>query len=570
MTQNQALSILKSGQNVFLTGSAGTGKTYVLNKFIRYLRNRRIPVAVTASTGIAATHMNGLTVHSWSGIGIKDEISKEDLSLMGKKKYLIKKIRKAQVLVIDEISMLHRRQFDMINFVLKHFREIDDSFGGMQLIVSGDFFQLPPVSNLEELNKNKFAFMSESWLEAKPTICYLKQQYRQHDNDLNAILGQIRQRNVSPESVNLLHQAKNTVLGPEPTKLFTHNVDVDRLNLEELYKLSGKAKSYASITKGNPKLVEMLRNSVLTEDDLEVRVGARVMFVKNNYEKGYVNGTQGMVVGYSPSGCPEVDIGDNETIFADRETWSVDDEKGKSLASFCQIPLRLAWAITVHKSQGMTLDEAEIDLNRTFERGQGYVALSRLKNLQGLRLLGFNSVALQVDGLAYKADLRFQELSAEAVSDFNEDELKRMSKKFISTHGDISTLVKQDNVNHPSVTASPTKRKDSYLVTKDYVLKGYMIEEIAEVRDINPGTIVGHVIKIMRKYPSCDLSHLCPNEVILDDVEEACRVLLYEGDDDDLLPNGRPRIRAIQNEMEYEASFDEIRLALAFLEAEAD
>src|SRR5690606_6622427 len=157
MHQSKALAILKSGRNVFLTGSAGAGKTYVLNQYIQYLKEHKIPVAITASTGIAATHMNGQTIHSWSGIGIKDDISIRQLSNLKEKKYFRDKMDNVKVLIIDEISMLHRNQLELVNRVLKFFKENEMAFGGIQVIFSGDFFQLPPIGNEEESSRQKFA-----------------------------------------------------------------------------------------------------------------------------------------------------------------------------------------------------------------------------------------------------------------------------------------------------------------------------------------------------------------------------------------------------------------------------
>ena len=192
-----------------------------------------------------------------------------------------------------------------------------------------------------------------------------------------------------------------------------------------LEQIGGASKVFKAETKGNEVLVDVLKKSVLAMEDLELRRGAQVMFVKNNYEVGYVNGTMGRVTGFNSEGNPLVKTFDGELIEAKPESWAIEDETGRALASFTQIPLRLAWAITVHKSQGMTLDAAMIDLSKAFEKGQGYVALSRLRDLQGLRLRGLNQTALEVDELAQKADARFRELSAEWDFNLSEKELQK-------------------------------------------------------------------------------------------------------------------------------------------------
>lgn len=437
MTQDKALAILKSGRNIFLTGSAGTGKTYVLNQFIQHLKDAKIEVAVTASTGIAATHIKGSTIHSWSGLGVKQEVTRKNLEKLKKTKHIREQFRKTKVLVIDEISMLHKKQLESLHEILSFCLDNLKAFGGLQVVLCGDFFQLPPIGNYGERSKDKFAFMSEAWLHAGFEICYLTQQFRQSQNDLSKILDEIRTANVSDESRQLLKNAEKTKFdsGIEPTKLYTHNEDVDFINNQHLADLPGKSRFFKAKTRGDKALIDTLKKTVLTQEDMPLRIGAKVMFVKNNPDKEYINGTLGEIVDYSSIGFPVVKTLDGNEITASSEEWSIDDESGKTLASYIQVPLRLAWAITVHKSQGMTLDAAELDLGKTFERGQGYVALSRLRSIERLRLLNFNEIALQVDPLALKADKRFQELSADLDAICTDEELKEEARKFIKKSG---------------------------------------------------------------------------------------------------------------------------------------
>ena len=261
MLQEKALAILKSGKNVFLTGSAGTGKTYILNKYIEYLKERKVTVAVTASTGIAATHMNGMTIHAWSGMGVKEHLTQRDLLNMQSKKYLQKNLEKAKVLILDEISMLHKNQLDLVDKILKAFIGNDLPFGGIQVVLCGDFFQLPPIGGQGERSKDKFAFMSQAWVNANMAICYLTEQYRQEDNDLNMILNEIRSGNISNWSIKKLKASAERELDfdNEPTKLYSHNLDVDRINKEHLATLTSKEKNFKATTKGNEKLIETLK-----------------------------------------------------------------------------------------------------------------------------------------------------------------------------------------------------------------------------------------------------------------------------------------------------------------------
>lgn len=413
MEQDIALKRLKSKKNIFITGSAGSGKTYVLNKYIKYLKKKGTKVAITASTGIAATHIGGVTIHSWSGLGITQGVTDQMLDNMEDKKYLWERFDKVEVLIIDEISMLHRKTLDDVNRVLKHFKRNNKPFGGIQVILSGDFFQLPPVSGNGESNREKFSFMATAWVEAQMQICYLTEQYRQDDERLLGLLNEIRSQECNQDSVEMLDEMKENDFDDEleAIKLFTHNVDVDMINQLELEKLDTKMRNYTADTKGKDNVIETLKRSVLAPEKLILKIGAQVIFVKNNPDNGYMNGTMGRVIKFTTTGYPVVKLLDGTKITVDEMEWSIEDENGKTQGSYKQIPLRLAWAITIHKSQGMSLDRAEIDLSKTFEPGQGYVALSRVKNFEGIKLIGYNEMALRLDPLAFMADERFQSLS---------------------------------------------------------------------------------------------------------------------------------------------------------------
>lgn len=559
MNQEKALAILKSGKNVFLTGSAGTGKTYVLNKYISYLRARKVAVAVTASTGIAATHMNGMTIHSWSGIGIKDRLSQGALVAMKGKKYLKKNLENVKVLIIDEISMLHKNQLDLVNKVLRFFKENNDAFGGIQVVFSGDFFQLPPIGNNSETAREKFAFMSDAWLQADLVVCYLTEQFRQENNSLNKILNEIRSRTLTKSSYQLLLEAKSNDLAENDrrTQLFTHNIDVDHINSKYLAALDGRERKFRAKTKGNQKLVETLKNSVLTSEILPLKIDAKVMFVKNNVEKGYVNGTLGTVTGFDGEGLPKVTLGNGRSITVEKETWSIQDDGNRVLASLTQIPLRLAWAITVHKSQGMTLEEATIDLSKTFERGQGYVALSRLKSLESLQLLGINNTALAVDPLAYKADQRFMELSAEANNAFSKDELAKQEKSFIKACGGITDEKERKKTkNQLKEKKIKAKKGGTYDITLSYLIQKKPIAEIAETRGLTAGTIASHIIRIRKKHPKVDLGFYKPEEKLMKKVKKA-----YDLQED----KNAISLKKIYDHLNGEVTYQEIKLCLAFI-----
>ncbi len=560
MNQEQALAILKSGDNVFLTGSAGTGKTFVLNKYIQYLKARKIPVSITASTGIAATHLQGTTIHAWSGIGIKDSLSSRQLKDLKTKKYLKKHIEKTKVLIIDEISMLHKKQFDLVNEVLQYFRENEDPFGGIQIVVCGDFFQLPPIGSSGEINRDKFCFMSQSWLHANLSVCYLTDQYRQTDSSLNQVLNEIRAGRVSDHSISLLEENNKGLKDDEPTRLYTHNLDVDRINSSHISAIRGAKKNFKAKIKGNLKLAESIKRSIMAPETLVLKKEAKVMFVKNNYEKGYLNGSLGTVLRFDNQGNPVVRLNNGYEITAEPEDWRIEDETGKLLVSYVQVPLRLAWAITVHKSQGMTLDAAVMDLSKTFEKGQGYVALSRVKNLEGLELIGFNQTALEVDGLALKADQRFQELSAEITDVFEADLLEIKGRNFIKKSGGILDKDEIKENKKKLEKGEKVTKKSTYLVTKQLIDKGYSLEDIVIERNLTLGTVSTHLIRIADLYPKTDLSRFKPDAKTLNKVKKARKMVLKE-----VGPGERVSLKPIFDILKGEVSYDQIKMSLAFI-----
>lgn len=438
MTHDVALTIMKTGANVFLTGEPGSGKTYTANSYIRYLREHGIEPSVTASTGIAATHVGGMTIHSWSGIGIRRTLSEYDLDAMGMIEGLVRRIKNARVLIIDEISMLDGHTLAMVERVCRSLRQKEDPFGGLQVIFVGDFFQLPPITNNGE--QAEFCFASLAWANANPLLCYLSEQHRQEDAALLSTLGAIRRGELEDHVFEYLGE-RHVSPGAHPVdipKLYTHNVDVDTKNNVELEKIKGEEKVFSMQTKGSASRVAQLIKGCLSPEELVLKVGASVMFTKNGFESGYVNGTLGRVTGFdSHSGYPEVTTPGGEVFTAVPSEWSLSDN-GKVLATVRQVPLRLAWAITVHKSQGMSLPAAVMDLSHAFEYGQGYVALSRVCTFSGLYILGWNQRALEVHPLVLAHDRSFRECSKEAEHAFlnmPEDKLATLHENFLIAMG---------------------------------------------------------------------------------------------------------------------------------------
>lgn len=404
MNQGLALEIMLAGESVFLTGAAGSGKTYLLNQFIRLAKSDGKHVSITATTGLAATHLGGTTIHSWSGIGIADSISDGFVDHLSKGRREI--IEKTDVLIIDEISMLHDYRLDMVDEVCRLVRKKPDvPFGGVQLVMSGDFFQLPPI-NRGDTRAGGFVVFSNAWRELEPVVCYLDEQHRQDDSVLLEILSALRTGDIRRRHAELLLERVEVI--PENdqqlTELHTRNIDVDAINTAKLDAVDGEEVDYEQTTTGSANYVDSLQRSVLAPAVLRLKKGALVMAVKNSLDRKYVNGSIGVVDDFDPAtDYPIISFQNGRTVTMQPDTWELRDGD-KKRASITQIPLRLAWAITVHKSQGMTLDAARIDLRRAFVEGMGYVALSRVKSVDNLYLHGINQMALRVSEVARQID----------------------------------------------------------------------------------------------------------------------------------------------------------------------
>ena len=469
------------GDSVFLTGAPGAGKTYVLNQFVSRARNAGKRVAVTASTGIAASHINGTTIHSWSGLGILDHLSDEDLSRLADSDRLIKRYNSVDVLIIDEVSMLHGARLDMVNQLAKALRQSDKPFGGLQIILVGDLFQLPPISR--GTREFDFIHLSDAWAELNPKICYLTEQHRQQGNDsLLQILEAMRLGQVDEGHGELL-QDRLAVSVPEDlvvTKLYSHNLDVDAINQRHLDEIDARSHTFEMRTKGSRAKLDQLSKSLLAPEALELKVGAEVMFVANNFADGYVNGSRGRVVELDSDG-PVVQLHAGRKITVEPHSWSL-SEDGKVRAEITQLPLRLAWAITIHKSQGMSLDAAEIDLSRAFTPGMGYVALSRVRSLDGLYLKGVNNTAMAMHPQIYDLDKALRNASFEisgSVEDIGDEVIIAKTEPIV----DETLFVKLKDWRYKRATAD---KLPAFMIAHDTALSA-----VASTKPVTPQQLLG-------------------------------------------------------------------------------
>lgn len=547
MTQSEALSILKTGANVFLTGEPGSGKTHTVNAYIAWLRSHAIEPSITASTGIAATHVGGMTVHAWSGIGIADVMTPTLLDTITSKEHVARRLQKAKVLIIDEVSMLSANVLSMVDEVAREVRhEPALAFGGMQVVLVGDFFQLPPVSRKEA----SFAFESPAWEKLNPVICYLSEQHRQDDSQFLDILSAIRAGEWDHTHVSLItgRETEYDSIDEGVPQLFTHNADVDRINAEQLAKLPGTGKTFVMQGTGSAVLAQSLMRGCLSPENLVLKEGAIVMATKNNPAQGYANGTLGIITEFERgTGYPMMETHDGRVITIAPAEWAV-EEGGKVRAKITQVPLKLAWAVTVHKSQGQSLDAAAMDLSRSFEYGQGYVALSRVRSLKGVHLLGWSENALMVHPRVAALDATLKTASAAAAHAFGEleesGERSRMEENFIRACGGM-------------LEAAPEGGRPAKLTTYEETLalmkEKKPLAEIAKVRNLTLGTIADHAGKLLAEglIDTGMLEKLIPARL------RGALDTLYEAFDE----KGYEKLTPIHSHLKGKYSFDEIKLA---------
>ncbi|GAB1606439.1 ATP-dependent DNA helicase PIF1-like [Argonauta hians] len=391
--QQKVLDIVIQGENVFFTGSAGTGKSFLLRRIIGSLPPEH--TFATASTGVAACFIGGTTLHAFAGIGCGDG-SIETCFQLASRQSVKQNWLKCRHLIIDEVSMVHKDYFDKLEAVARLICRNEKPFGGIQVIVCGDFLQLPPVT--KKSDAKKFCFQSRAWQKCINVNMELTEVKRQEDPKFINILQNIR-KGLCPDHVN--EALQNTVNsftqlnGIEATRLCTHKDDVNYINVNQLAKLKGEYHVF-SATCNNEYISENDRCPV--EPKLKLKIGTQVMLTKNlDVQQGLVNGARGVVCSFDKEneGWPNVKFLSGRIECIRPMRWVI--KSSSAVTVWRQIPLKLAWAISIHKSQGMTLDFVEISLMRVFEAGQAYVALSRAKSLKGLRVLDFDRSCVRAD-----------------------------------------------------------------------------------------------------------------------------------------------------------------------------
>lgn len=456
LSKEQQLSFDKyiMGKNIFITGPGGSGKSAIIRKIYYNATSRGKNIQVCALTGCAAVLLNckAKTLHSWAGIGLGNGTIEELTRKIKANKYAKASWIETEIIVIDEVSMMSLKLFDLLNKIGKIVRKNQKPFGGIQVIFSGDFYQLPPVGNKDDLDSTRFCFESEDWntVFQRNNQIQLKKIFRQTDDLYASILNQIREGKIKRKSNNILLQyvgrTYDAGLIVEPTKLFPTKNKVENINNFKMSELVGEEREYemkyikdVEMTKAE-KLIRLsfteteiqveldyLAGNLICEKSMKIKIGCQVMSVVNlQSDKGLdiCNGSQGIVVGFCEcTKCPIVKFNNGIKIVMTRHTWTSEKIPGIGIS---HVPLILAWALTIHKSQGATMDAAEIDIGSgIFECGQTYVALSRVKSLNGLYLTSYDASRIRIHKkvqMYYDSLTKYQEENPEEDSTRSESE----------------------------------------------------------------------------------------------------------------------------------------------------
>ncbi|MBS1969448.1 MAG: AAA family ATPase [Bdellovibrionales bacterium] len=390
--QEHALEILRSGENVFLTGGAGSGKSYLIRHFMGELDPKQTPIL--ASTGAAAVLLGGRTFHSFFGLGIMEGGVDATYERCCKDHRLLNRLKKVEGVIIDEISMIPGAALMIAEALAQKARDSKLPWGGMRVISVGDFAQLPPVTRS---GPRDWAFINETWQRSGFQVCQLSHNQRVQDNYFLDVLADVRYGKVTQRVFDFLsekvrpHDEEDT-----GTRLFGRRDMSENFNQKKLGEINEVEVTIDSIYIGAEKFIETLMKMAPVPQKLTLKIGCRVIFLQNDPQKRWINGTRGTVTKIEMDKITVRKDGGRE-VNVDKTTFSLQDAEGNVTATVIQFPLTLAYATTIHKSQGATLDEVWCDLRSLWEPGQAYVALSRLRTAEGLKLVGWNPRSIIVD-----------------------------------------------------------------------------------------------------------------------------------------------------------------------------
>jgi ATP-dependent DNA helicase PIF1 len=390
--QLEAFHLLLSGENVFLTGPAGSGKSFLIKKFLKEFSKNEFPVL--ASTGAAAVLVGGRTFHSFFGLGIMEGGPERVFEKAKKDKRLKKRIKAVEGIVIDEVSMISGDVLDIAERISRWARENEHPFGGMRVIAVGDFAQLPPINKLGPRN---WGFKHPVWERVQFQKAFLTTNHRTHDDAFLRVLGDVREGRVTERVFEFLNE-KIKVHDESDTgiRLFPFRDQSEQFNIRQLAKINSDTHMFPTLYWGDSAKLEKMKNTFPVPEELVLKIGAEVVFTQNDPQKRWINGTQGVVRQFE-DGRITVAKPSGREVTVDKVSFDFLNAEGEVIMSASQYPLNLGYATTIHKSQGATLDKIWCDLSQLWEPGQAYVALSRLRDSKGLNLIKWSSKSIKAD-----------------------------------------------------------------------------------------------------------------------------------------------------------------------------
>lgn len=391
--QDTALKALQGGGNVFLTGAAGSGKSFLLRHYLKDKDPKQHPVLAT--TGSAAILVGGRTFHSYFGLGILEGGVKSTVERAAKNRRLTKRLRESEAVVVDEISMLGASTICAAEQIARQARGNTRPWGGLRIIAVGDFCQLPPVNPFK--TEKEWAFLDQTWARSEFTPAILRQIVRTSDKEFLRILNFVRYGHVNDDVTRFLNQ--RCVKVPknfEGTRLFARRDDVERHNLERLEKLKTPLHTFETVYRGNAKLIEDFKKHAPIPETISLREGALVMLRQNDPKNKWVNGSLGHLLEITPLRLA-IRLLNGREVLVDRNDFTMLDADGNPAVTASNFPVTLAYALTIHKAQGTTLDQMTVDLRRLWEPGQAYVALSRARSSESIWIEGWNPSSIFLD-----------------------------------------------------------------------------------------------------------------------------------------------------------------------------
>lgn len=391
--QSLALDLCKSGENIFLTGGAGSGKSFVIREFMKELDPKQMPIL--ASTGAAAVLLGGRTFHSFFGLGIMEGGVQATLNRAFADQRLMKRLKQVEGVIIDEISMISGEALRAAELIAQRAKDSSLPWGGLRIIAVGDFGQLPPVTKNSQ--KRDWCFLDEVWQRSGFQNCELKLNQRIQNSHFLNVLADVREGKMTDSLRDFLQEHTRSHDEEHPgTRLFARRDLSENYNQKKLAEINDTEVVVDSIFIGEQKFVDILSKSAPVPVQLKIKIGCRVLFLKNDPQKRWVNGTRGQLTGIEPDHLIVRKDGGRE-VKVEKFSFSLLDADGNVKASVIQFPLNLAYATTIHKSQGATLDELWCDLGALWEPGHAYVALSRLRDAKGLYILRWSQRSFIVD-----------------------------------------------------------------------------------------------------------------------------------------------------------------------------